>query len=172
MLELLTLVGTPPPPGIALETTKGWAIPNSKAPPSPATAQADFLRLFATHPAWRLRKLACGQYNCAGLVWATRRTAIYDTAAFWRILQDDGCRQTKDGEPALPGDLALYCEKGQAHHITHIGQVIWTDRADGIDFTQTWFLSKPNDTFGEFIHPAMDYMDFDCLDLTYWTDRA
>ena len=55
-------------------------------------------------------------YNCHGLAFASRRTAVHESWAIYRILQDDKYQEVTALE-ALPGDLILYfAESGDIEH--------------------------------------------------------
>jgi hypothetical protein len=57
-----------------------------------------------------------GEYNCHGLVFAARRTAVWEPDQVKEILKDDGYQLIPDDE-VLPGDIALYISaKGAIDH--------------------------------------------------------
>lgn len=118
------------------------------------------------HPRWIERTPDTGVYNCAGMVWASRRTSIFTD--FHDILGDDGYRRLRDGEDPKEGDLVIYAN-GKNH--AHVGVILSLSRivaAGGAPFPVV--LSKWDSASGEFIH---DVNDHPCKDVQveYWTDR-
>ncbi len=79
---------------ISLVTAKGWEIPNERRPreANMEIQRATAKMLIGTFPEISLRSLAW-DYNCVGLVFASRRTAI-DPKFLPKILEDDGYRLT------------------------------------------------------------------------------
>ena len=61
------------------------------------------------------------QYNCHGLVFASRRTKIYHPATIRQIISEDKYRKLDTGK-ALPGDVVLYIHK--SGDISHSGIVV------------------------------------------------
>lgn len=119
---------------------------------------------------WQIRRPPSGCYNCAGHVWASRRTCIYEAEDWQLILADDGYRRTN--EP-VADDLILYVEKDQG--ILHIGRVL--EVRAGITAGSRripWVLSKWNDWSGEVCHFEQDHplrMPGFTVTIEYWTDR-
>ncbi len=72
---------------------------------------------------WEVRRGPTGVYNCAGHVWASRRTAIHETEDIEAILRDDGYRVLEQKESPRPGDLVLY-RLADTDEPFHVGQVI------------------------------------------------
>ncbi len=72
------------------------------------------------------------KYNCHGLTFATRRSAITESASVQSILRDDGYVEV-DRKGVVAGDIAMYYEYGDFSHsgivveVDHIGTepVIW-----------------------------------------------
>ncbi len=75
----------------------------------------------ASHPKVRLANSP--RYNCHGLVFACRRTGIYDVGTCQQILKDDRHREVSKVD-LLPGDIVLYFRDGD---IEHSGVVLKTD---------------------------------------------
>lgn len=123
---------------------------------------------------WEKRIEPCGIYNCAGLVWASRRTAIYEDAEWDKIYQDDDYHELKDSELPMPGDLAIYSQSDVGY--LHVGQVLSLEPvllSSGELIPK--ILSKWDDASGEYIHRPMDVPfrnQFTDLQLKYWTDRT
>jgi hypothetical protein len=163
------------PTELPLATRKGNRIPNEVIP-DPDDAErhkADlFVKLFGKH--WEPRKPHLGVYNCAGHVWASRRTAILDEEAVRLILVDDSYRRVGNDELVLPGDLALYWHvpTGAKGTWLHVGMV-----CDIRILGKTripWVLSKWGTTTGEWLH-RFDDVPYDKQGFTqqieFWTDR-
>ena len=174
MFEIVKLGGSRES-GIALETRKRTPLRNSQAPEVDQTAIQKFQRLLQRYTGWELRKTACGLYNCFGLVWASRRTAIYDEPAVKNILQDDGYRELQNNESPSPGDVALYYD-AQRKSILHVGLICELRQlyAGSEESRQRipWILSKWNDTSGEVLH-HFNEVPWQPNDFTvaFWTER-
>jgi hypothetical protein len=119
---------------------------------------------------WSQRRVPAGAYNCAGHVWASRRTCIYEEADWRMILAEDGYRKTR--EP-FPDDLIIYVEREQG--ILHIGRVIELKRGMTGESRQIpWVVSKWSDVSGEVYHFEHDhpFREFGfVVSIEYWTDR-
>jgi len=119
---------------------------------------------------WKQRKPATGGYNCAGHVWASRRTAILEPEAWRLILMDDGYRRLPDSEEPSPGDLVLYVDR-RDNGFLHVGEIL--ELRESIGRRAPWVLSKWNSTSGEVMHYVHDVpfrMQFD-VRCEYWSDR-
>lgn len=55
-------------------------------------------------------------YNCHGLTFASRRTAISDPADIARILGEDDYDEVADLAQVRPGDIAVYYSESDAEH--------------------------------------------------------
>jgi hypothetical protein len=121
------------------------------------------------HPFWKLRKTACGVYNCAGLVWANRRTSIYEENEYLKILMDDGYRPTTE-EQLQPGDIVIYLTLTTERNTIHVGIVLYLDHIGTT--TVPWILSKWHEQYGEDIHILKDVPEYygNYL-IEFWTDR-
>jgi hypothetical protein len=102
---------------------------------------------------WEPRKPHGGVCNCAGHVWASRRTAILDEEAVRLILGDDGYRAFASVEDVVQGDLVLYWGKvGEAQEtFLHVGMVCEIRPGPG-SVRFPWVLSKWGATCGEWLH--------------------
>jgi hypothetical protein len=132
---------------------------------------------------WEARKPHTSGYNCAGHVWASRRTSILEESAIQMILGDDGCRTLRPGESVVQGDLVLYWNRttGGQESWLHVGVVselrreIMTD-AD-MPVIQSggrvpWILSKWSVFHGEWLHRYNDApYKWDGVRIEFWTDR-
>lgn len=174
MIEEITLLG-PTRRSIVVETRQGTRISNS-IEPEPGLQQRrryeHWLKRFGT--SWRERKPATGTYNCAGHVWASRRTSLHDPEEWVLILREDAYRSLSAGETPLPGDLAVYVDQSNGE-ILHIAEVL--ELREGLmpgGERKPWVLSKWNDQFGEVMHWAHDVpysmLGFSC-EIQWKTDR-
>jgi hypothetical protein len=123
---------------------------------------------------WEERKPITGIYNCAGHVWASRRTSILEPAEWEKILDEDGYRPLRRNEKPSPGDIAIYVRQDNSE-IWHVARVYGS--APGITSESEPFpriISKWGPIAGEFLHLAHDVpfgaQGFPC-DVRYHTDR-
>jgi hypothetical protein len=124
---------------------------------------------------WRERKPATGIYNCAGLVWACRRTTILDPQDWQLIIGDDRYRWLGRDELPCPGDIAVYVDRSANDEILHVGRVFTLSEGITNDARPiAWIISKWNSTSGESMHQAHDvpyaHQGFD-IGIRYCTDR-
>lgn len=127
---------------------------------------------------WINRKPATGVYNCYGMIFASRRTSIFDDehdTAINRILDDDGYRKLPETD-ARVGDIVLYRDV-ETQAVFHVAVVTRRDpftNGAGAALTRgpCHALSKWNDTCGEDEHHVQQHCwtDFD-MGIEYWTDR-
>jgi hypothetical protein len=123
---------------------------------------------------WRLRKPATGVYNCAGHVWASRRTSVLKTECWRTILNEDGYRPLGVMETPVAGDLVLYANEDDRDYL-HVGMIL--EVQDGISRESPkipWVLSKWNSTSGEVMHSVYDVpygKQGIRAKIEYWTDR-
>lgn len=168
MFEFERLLG-PDEGGIALQTRLGSDIANSKVSEISQQRQQSYTALVEKYGQnWQQRKPPTPEYNCAGHVWASRRTCIYDEDAWQLILREDGYRRTHH---PLPDDLVVYRER--RHGILHIARVVELRPGIGAKLI-AWVVSKLGDWTGEVMHFEHDVpyqsQGFD-VKLEYWTDR-
>ena len=159
------------PRSIRLETHAGNRIENAVAPAADEHSARKYTLLTRHYGGfWTNRKPACGVYNCFGMVFASRRTAIYDEDGLQvaRILSDDGYRKVAQEKDVLPGDLALYYgEPGR--RLLHVAVIMQKEKL-GVLFA----LSKWNDTSGEDEHHVQNHCwddKYDNVRLEFVTDR-
>lgn len=171
MLEMARLVGTPPKE-IILQTRAGHCVTNSQScePDENSRVRYDLIR---RNHAWINRKPACGVYNCFGLVWASRRTAIYDEQSISQILVEDCYRKLRIDEQPLPGDIVLYLQFSEEIRDTfHAALILELVAQRGPCGKVPWVLSKWNGVCGEDIHEIRDIPPSlrNCA-IEIWTDR-
>jgi len=172
MFEALKLLGSSEK-SIALQTRVGRDIANLiELEPGYQQVKA-YERLLERHGAkWRIRKPPTGIYNCAGHVWASRRTSILDPREWQKIIADDGYRPLGDGESPMPDDIVAYVDRKSAE-IIHLARIIFlADGLAGSKLKIPWAASKWNSTAGETCHSIFDApYDLGDHDIRYLTDR-
>jgi hypothetical protein len=171
MLEIARLIGTPAEKFI-LQTRLRREVENNQSCEPDAAIRAHYDLLRRGHFAWVNRKPACGVYNCFGLVWANRRTSIYEESAISKILKDDGYRKLATDEQPCPGDIVIYLHTGRenSRNTLHAAILLRLDQL-GTEWVP-WVLSKWGDAFGEDIHTIKDIpKDFEDCQVELWTDR-
>lgn len=173
MFEEAHLLG-PTERNIVVQTRQGRSIKNSIAIEPGERERRIYERLRQPFGAgWEERKPACGVYNCAGHVWASRRTAIYEETEWHAILGDDAYRKLNDQEPPLVGDLVLYRDS-QAGFL-HVAMIVEMREIARGSQKIPWVLSKWSDTAGEVIHhfkhcPPWEKQGLS-VEVEVWTDR-
>ena len=152
---------------LRLDTRAGQHIKNEVAPPPTQQSLArEQVWLNKFRAKWIKRIGPCGIYNCAGLVWASRRAAIYDDPEWDKIYQDDEYRELNGNESPMSGDLAIYSHSEVGY--IHVGQVLYLESGlleTGSSIPKIpskWdsetgspipkILSKWDDASGEYIH--------------------
>lgn len=158
---------------IRLDTAKGVEILNQiELPPNQQCIKREELlkKKFGTN--WITRTNPRGVYNCAGLVWASRRTSIKKDSEWDKIYEHDKYRKLNNEPPQL-GDLAIYTDDKVGY--LHAGLVICLE--PGLMSGSEPFpkiISKWDSSTGEYIHYPQDVPfkdNFPDYDLEYWTDR-
>jgi hypothetical protein len=143
-------------------------------PPPPHSCQQyqELVRLFGGN--WKERKPPTGYYNCAGHVWANRRTTILCPNLMRRFLDEDGYRRLTEQQLIWPGDVAVYVDLDASDEILHVGRVYRLKEG----FTPAsrpmpWVISKWNSTSGESLHQAYDvpYSKEYHFEVRFYTDR-
>jgi hypothetical protein len=183
MFEAQRLFGTTAR-SIVLQTRRGTPITNEITLEPTARQISEREEVARRFPAWEHRKPATGGYNCAGHVWAARRTGIFDDfdRQVQTILADDGYRVVGPGEEPMRGDLALYWEsvtpRRNLHHVGIVFEVrdsilLLPGTANVNPGRVPWVLSKPDAFSGEVLHHLNHvyfYPDAK-YSVEYWTDR-
>ena len=174
MFEELKLLGSTER-SIVVQTRKGTPVENLvEVDPGETGRQRYRLLLERFGQQWRQRTPAVGVYNCAGHVWASRRTSILADGAWRMILQEDEYRSLSDAESPVAGDLALYVDNENGQYL-HVGMIL--EIADGIlpeSPKIAKILSKLNSAFGEVVHYERDLpygKQGISARIEYWTDR-
>jgi hypothetical protein len=172
MFEFVQLVGSTEQ-RIALQTHLGRDIPNEIGAAITEQHRHRFQSLVNQHaPGWTVRKTPTGGYNCAGHVWASRRTSIYELRLAWpMIAADDGYRRAQHPQP---DDLVFYvAADGELLHVGRIGEL-----RQGLSPESQrlpWAVSKWSDWTGEVLHSVFDHPysqpTYDNVTIEFWTDR-
>jgi len=105
---------------LRLDTAQGNHVPNVRLEaqvfPGELARYAQMERKYGTGFSLIERAGPDTRYNCHGLAFACRRTAVEDVNVVLQILAEDRYREVKD-ESALPGDVLLYFgEHGEIEH--------------------------------------------------------
>ena len=175
MFQEAALLG-PAERSIVVQTRKGTNLKNA-IQPEPGYQQRQFYQaLLGEYGAgWEQRKPATGVYNCAGHVWASRRTALLDPTEWRIILDEDDYRRIGENETPSPGDLALYIDKIDGE-ILHVARVLELRAGVAAHARRMpWLLSKWNASSGEVMHFAHDVpygTQGIPFEIEYWTDRV
>jgi hypothetical protein len=152
---------------LPLATKGGTQIANSVAPAPEARHLLKYKQIRQKHSSWRSRKDPCGEYNCYGMLFASRRTAIYEDVEVSRILTEDGYRQIPFANAAVD-DIAVY----QAFHgFVHAGRIVEVGVATEPSLRPIIVLSKWDDTTGEDLHMIWDVPFKIDRPIEIWTDR-
>ena len=176
MFQEARLLG-PTERNIVVQTRKGTDLSNVIEPEPTLQQRRQYrgvLEQFGRN--WVERKPATGGYNCAGQVWASRRTSLTAAEQWQLILEEDGYRRLGGTEKPLPGDLAVYVDDEDGE-IIHVGRVIEIREGLTPDAApMPWVLSKWGPVGGEVMHYGHDvpYRHPQCgyaLRTEYWTDR-
>ena len=174
MFEELKLLGSTEK-SIVVQTRMGTSLENLVELDPGETGRRRYDLLLKRFGAqWRQRKPATGVYNCAGHVWASRRTSILKPECWRVILKEDGYQSLQHAEMPVTGDLVLYVDKETAESI-HVGMIM--EMREGVSPESPkipWVLSKWNSTSGEVMHHVHDvpYGRQEMpTKIEYWTDR-
>ena len=101
---------------LALETAEKNKIPNAQ---SKELSTQDLLQVTDIEKKWGDKIIPRSGptpiYNCHGLVFASRRTGIFDNSSIRQILEDDRYHEIQK-EDTLPGDIVIYFNKGDIEH--------------------------------------------------------
>lgn len=150
MVSILGEGGSKDPNSLELFTKKRTRITNDQRMEKPAVALKAARDLFKKKEGSKLKfRSISNTYNCMGLVWASRRTNIYDFNQLEKILHDDEYDEVKKIEEVMVGDILVYYDR---HDIpNHIGiVVVHTPKLMSSNY-DTWIMSKWGSD-GEYIH--------------------
>ena len=115
---------------IRLETRRGQSIENVQDPEYTAhqreMEERKLIALFPLEVSGSVkRRDASNIYNCHGMTFALRRTAILEERFVQQVLTDDGYREIMRKQ-AMPGDVVLYYN---ASGLSHSGIVVFVDHS-------------------------------------------
>jgi len=170
-------LGGTPAKGIVVQTRLGTPIENSQGPEPDYQALRIADKLEQDHQDWEKRKPACGVYNCAGHIWASRRTSICESRDYDTILGEDGYRLLGAGESPKQGDITVY-RLIDSKTILHVAMIMEARAGLGVlsSVRALYALSKWNPFCGEYMHKLEDvplqpqFLRSEYA-LEYWTDR-
>ena len=102
---------------IVIQTREGWEIPNSQSFETTLWDEGQLQDHRRRHAHAVFRTGAIPVYNCHGLIFAARRTAVWQTPAIRKVIADDRYERVNRNE-VHPGDVILYvsAEDGDIEH--------------------------------------------------------
>ncbi len=157
---------------IVVQTHKGTALANVIEVDAGPAHRRKYRRWSEIHGRqWQTRKPVTGIYNCAGHVWASRRTSLTDPRQWRTILKEDGFVKI---DTPVADDIVLYVDEDN-NEIIHVARVV--ELREG--FTPEsekypWVVSKWGPISGEamhFVHDVPYEKDGYRFRIEYWTDR-
>ena len=154
---------------LKLETRRKRWVQNAMGPQrSPESMVAARAMHTANHARIVARSLS-SVYNCFGLAFASRRTAIVDGAQVESILADDGYKLVGQ-DKALRGDVVLYRDR-DSNEIIHAGLIseIRTRLDDSV--AERIVISQWGQD-GEYEHPEVSVPTRLAGRIEYWTMRT
>lgn len=113
------------PRSLDLQTRRKWRIPNELRPELPLAVRMEAIRIVTKEFPSARALSSSGRYNCAGLVFGSRRVAI-DVEHAEKILHDDGYAELDwiDRETWDTGDVVVYRDaKCKPSHVAMIHSV-------------------------------------------------
>lgn len=169
MEYLIGVTGESDPNRIPLVTCAGWSIPNSRRPlPRDPESQRAAAKMHTTaHESIWVRSLSA-DYNCVGLVFASRRTVI-DVDHVSRILREDGYVAV-DLPNVVQGDIVTYQDKRGT--FAHVGVVFECTR-DLVNASFRFRILSQWGFDGEYLHDVDD-VPSEWLEgpRQYWSERT
>jgi len=153
---------------LKISTKKGRQIPNQRKLPRPPVAMCAARDLHLTgYPLRRCRSLS-SDYNCAGMVFANRRTTI-DSLDTGMILEDDEYRNIHSRDQVEVGDVVVYKDdRGEVSHVGLVSNI-------GVDIRTAQIEINVLSQFGadgEYIHPISDVEHVFGSRIEFWSDRV
>jgi len=145
---------------IQLSTRKNTTIPNEQYLGISSFNENQFPLLLAKLKGRKPRTKPSGIYNCHGLVFASRRTAITERAMLEQILKEDGYKKI-DGNEVGPGDVIIYFKDGMP---THSGIILSGTPSVLAGGNPAMVLGKLG-WYGEAVHPFnLQLFEFDLIE--------
>jgi hypothetical protein len=136
---------------IALATSKGRPIPNMRWEARAPEAMAEAAKLVLEGGSGRELRSLASEYNCVGMVFATRRTAI-DPDKVPMILEDDDFEEVDKPAYVVPGDIVVYERDDSISHVA----VVVENVSDLMSGTSKIRVLSQWGSDGEYFH---DYKD-------------
>lgn len=126
-------------------------------PPRPGAFYVDkWIKIKSDHPYWIERKPPTSGYNCAGHIWASRRTAIYDDEGEINQIFEEDQYFKKNYSEIIPGDLVVYFSPYlSGPNFLHVGEILEVPSFVG-GIGAPLLLSKFGDWGGEVLHRLQD----------------
>lgn len=151
---------------LELETAAGHHIPNFQDAERIPSGMAEGLRRshnrdFPEPLVKRRTTLPTNLYNCHGLVFASRRSKVFEPDHVRTILRDDQYRQIVRLNAVLPGDVVIYLVKGVIDHTGVVVEVIQSEIHPKITIVSKWAQAT------EMIHDLYDCPYAKQADVTY-----
>lgn len=141
------------PQSLDLHTRARWRIPNElrELEKAPATRAAAARIVTETYQTARVLSTSA-LYNCAGLVFGSRRVVI-DVEHAERILRDDGYKEVEGPAAWRPGDIVVY--RSEAGELTHVA-VVHSVESDLEGGPPTVMVISAWGESGEYLHEWSD----------------
>lgn len=159
---------------LALETKRRNHIPNEMAPKRSPSAMFAAMRYVSGQTPGVVCRSLDSVYNCMGMVFGSRRTAI-DLPHFGMITADDGLKLVTTQADVRVGDVAAY-RNPKTDAVVHVGTVITHEVLGGSGEYITKVLSQFGRD-GEYVHSANILPKFLVLSesnpvLEFWSERV
>lgn len=151
---------------IRLDTRRKRFIPNSQPPERPPESLKAAVKICTNIvPGIEFRR-ASATYNCVGLVFASRRTAI-EPEHLQMIIEDDGYKRIKNEKDVKKGDIVLYRDRNE---YTHIGIIVGV-RTNIVNCKFEFTVLSQWGRDGEYVHSVDKVPEQYGNDWEFWTER-
>jgi hypothetical protein len=160
---VIGLGGAADPQRLELMTKKRSLIPNALRQPRPPAAMREAKAMYLTDER-QLRSLS-SEYNCMGLVFASRRTCIDVGIVDWILREDDYKLVSID--KVRRGDLLVYRNADGPSHVA----IVWTHDPDVARAEWRTTVLSQWGADGEYFHDAHDVPLLLGAPDRFWTDR-
>jgi hypothetical protein len=108
-------------------------------------------------------------YNCVGLVFAARRTAIDCPSTLDMILRDDGYYIVPETD-VVCGDVVVYRNRGVPNHVGLIYELKDVSIRQDRSSIELWVLSQWGED-GEYIHKCREVPHIYGDTIEFWSER-
>jgi hypothetical protein len=155
---------------LPLATLDGWPIPNERSTEDSPDRLQEAVDIWSkARPRAKLRSLS-SQYDCVGLVFASRRTCI-DSAYLIEILRRDSYRKLNSEKDVEVGDVVVYWNREVSRTVpTHVGIVVSMDPDLSNAKLRIRVLSQWGYD-GEYLHEVLDVPEAFGSEVEYWSER-